>query len=46
MSRAQRKTDKKGNKKDELASLPFNSKTRGTLEKNYLSIYMLKTSIF
>ena len=40
MSRAERKTDKKGNKKDELLSLPFNSKTHGTLEKKiFVNLY-------
>ena len=40
MRRAQRKTDKKGNKTEELVSLPFNSKTHGTLEKKiFVNLY-------
>ena len=40
MSRAERKNDKKGNQKEELVSLPFNSKTHGTLEKNiFVNLY-------
>ena len=40
MSRAERKIDKKGNKKEELVSLAFNSKTHGTLEKKiFVDLY-------
>ena len=40
MSRAQRKKDKKGNIKDELTSLPFNSKNHATLNKKiFVNLY-------
>ena len=40
MSTAQRKKNKKGNIKDELASLPFNSKTHATLNKKvFVNLY-------
>ena len=41
MSRAQKKDDK-----DEIASLPFNSKTHTTLNKKFLKTFMLKIYIF
>ena len=40
MSRVQRKKDEKGNIKNELASLPFNSKTHATLNKKiFVNLY-------